>query len=264
MLRANLLTALRDLAQGIAAVRIWSTLGWQEVRQRYRRSTLGPFWLTLSTGAMIAGMGPLYGRLLNQDASDYFPYLAVSLVVWQFLAALTTEACLAFIAAESYIKNVPLPLTIHVMRVVWRNLIIFAHNLVIVAIVFVAFTPAIGWHLAEIPVAIVLIVVNAIWVGLLLGMLCARFRDIPQIVSSLVQVALFLSPVLWKAGMLGRNRWAAEINPYYHFLEILRQPVLGASASPQSWATVLGITMLGSVGTLLFFARFRTRVAYWV
>ena len=77
MLRANLLTALRDVAQGIAAVRIWSTLGWQEVRQRYRRSTLGPFWLTLSTGAMIAGMGPLYGRLLNQDASDYFPYLAV-------------------------------------------------------------------------------------------------------------------------------------------------------------------------------------------
>src|SRR5262245_20374396 len=264
MLRANLSAAVRDVAQGTAAVPIWATLGWQEIRQRYRRSTLGPFWLTLSTGAMIAGMGPLYGRLLNLDISEYFPYLAVSLVVWQFLAALTTESCFSFIAAENYIKNVRLPLTIHVMRMIWRNVIIFAHNLVIVAIVFVVFTPAIGWHLAEIPVAIALIVVNAIWVGLLLGMLCARFRDIPQIVSSLVQVALFLTPVLWQAGMLGRNLWAAKINPYYHFLEIVRQPVFGASAGLQSWAAVLGITVLGCAGTLLFFARFRARVAYWV
>ena len=264
MFYANVLTALRDLVQGIAAVRIWSMLGWQEVRQRYRRSMLGPFWLTLSTGALIAGMGPLYGRLLNQNINEYFPYLAVSLVVWQFLAALTTESCFSFIAAESYIKNVKLPLTIHVMRMVWRNLIIFAHNLVIVAIVFVVFTPAIGWHLAEIPIAIALIVVNAIWVGLLLGALCARFRDIPQIVSSLVQIALFLTPVFWKMGMLGRNAWAAEINPYYHFLEILRQPVFGASASVHSWAAVLGITVVGSAVTLLFFARFRARIAYWV
>jgi len=151
-----------------------------------------------------------------------------------------------------------------VMRMVWRNLIIFAHNLVIVAIVFVVFTPAIGWHLAEIPLAIALIAVNAIWVGLLLGTLCARFRDIPQIVSSLVQVALFLTPVFWKIGMLGRNAWAAEVNPYYHFLEIVRQPVFGASANFHSWAAVLGITVVGSAVTLLFFARFRARIAYWV
>jgi ABC-type polysaccharide/polyol phosphate export permease len=264
MLRAHLSAAVRDVAQGIAAVPIWATLGWQEIRQRYRRSTLGPFWLTISTGAMVAAMGPLYGRLLNQDVTEYFPYLAVSLVVWQFLAALTTESCLAFIAAESYVKNIKLPLTVHVMRVMWRNTIVFAHNLVIVAIVFIVFTPAIGWHLAEIPVAIALIAVNAIWVGLMLGMVCARFRDIPQIVSSLVQVAFFLTPVLWHAGMLGRNLWAVKINPYYYFLEIVRQPVFGASAGVQSWAIVLGITILGCAGTLLFFARFRTRVAYWV
>ncbi len=65
-------------------VRVWSLLGWQEVRQRYRRSILGPFWLTLSTGAMVAAMGPLYGRLLNQDVASYFPYLAISLAFGSF------------------------------------------------------------------------------------------------------------------------------------------------------------------------------------
>src|SRR5262245_16656866 len=264
MWKKNLLLALRDLWQGIAMVRVWSLLGWQEVRQRYRRSILGPFWLTISTGAMIAAMGPLYGRLLNQDVTSYFPYLAISLVLWQLLAGLTQDACQVFIASEGYIRNLRLPLTVYVIRVIWRNLIIFAHNFVIAVIVYVTVAPPAGWHLFELPIGITLIAFNAVWLGLLLGMVCARFRDIPQIVSSLVQVAFFLTPVLWKADMLGRNAWAAEYNPYFHFLEVVRQPLLGASAGAQSWIVVASVSLAGFMGTLVFFARFRARVAYWV
>ena len=256
--------ALRDIAQGVRAWRVWSLLGWQEVRQRYRRSLLGPFWLTLSTGAMVAAVGPLYGRLLNQDVSTYFPYLAISLVLWNFLASLVNDACQSFIAAEAYIRNVKLPMTVHVMRVVWRNLIVFAHNFIIVVIVYLFVAPAAGWHLLEVPLGLAAIVVNAVWIGLLLGMLCARFRDIPQIVASLVQVTFFLTPVLWKADMLGRHILAAQVNPFFHFLEVVRQPLLGLSAGMQSWFAVLGITIVGFTVTFLFFARFRSRVAYWV
>ncbi|MBL8528904.1 MAG: ABC transporter permease [Burkholderiales bacterium] len=262
--KEHLLAALRDLTQGARMARVWSLLAWQEVRQRYRRSILGPFWLTISMGAMVAAVGPLYGRLLNQDVSTYFPYLAISLVLWNFLASLTNESCQSFIAAEEYIRNVKLPMTVHVMRVVWRNLIIFAHNFVIVVVVYLFLAPPPGWHLLELPLGLIAIVVNAIWIGLLLGMLCARFRDIPQIVASLVQVTFFLTPVLWKADMLGRHILAAQINPYFHFLEAVRQPLLGQSAGMQSWLVVLGITVAGFTITLLFFARFRSRIAYWV
>jgi ABC-type polysaccharide/polyol phosphate export permease len=260
----NLLLALQDLGHGIAMVRVWSLLGWQEVRQRYRRSILGPFWLTISTGAMIAAMGPLYGRLLNQDVTSYFPYLAISLVLWQLLANLTQDACQVFITSEAYIRNLKLPLTVYVIRVIWRNLIIFAHNFVIAVIVYVVVAPPAGWHLLEVPLGMTVIAVNAVWLSLLLGMVCARFRDIPQIVSSLVQVAFFLTPVLWNVDMLGRNTWAAEYNPYFHFLEIVRQPLLGASASALSWIVVASVSFAGCIGTLLLFARFRARVAYWV
>jgi ABC-type polysaccharide/polyol phosphate export permease len=264
MWKENLQLAVRDIRQGILQYRVWSLLGWQEVRQRYRRSMLGPFWLTISTGVMIAAMGPLYGRLLGQDVASYFPYLAVSLVLWQLLASLTTESCQSFIAGESYIKNLKLPLSIHALRVIWRNLIIFAHNFVIVIVVYIATAPPAGWHLIEFPLGLVALIVNALWLGLLLGLLCARFRDIPQIIGSLVQVTFFLTPVLWKAEMLGRHAWAAQFNPYYHFLEVIRAPMLGNSASAQSWAVIGAISLLGWVFTLLLFARFRARVAYWV
>jgi ABC-2 type transport system permease protein len=126
------------------------------------------------------------------------------------------------------------------------------------------FSSALDWHVLLMPVGVLFIAVNGIWVGIFLGLLCARFRDIPQIVSSLVQVAFFLTPIMWQPGMLGRNRWAAAWNPFYHFLEVVRAPLVAHSTNWFSWAVVLGITVVGYSATFLLFARFRARIAYWV
>lgn len=262
--RQNLALALKDVKDGVLSIYLWPMLGWQEIRQRYRRSILGPFWLTISTGAMIAGMGPLYGRLFGLDISAYIPYLTVSFVVWLLIASLMNDSCGAFIAAEGFIKQIRLPLTVHILRVVWRNLIIFAHNLVIVALVLLFYWPPVGWYLLLVPLGVLMIAVNGIWVGLLFGLLCARFRDIPLIVGSLVTVAFFLTPVMWKAEMLGKNLWAAQINPFYHFLEIVRAPLVSGTAAWPSWTVVLVITVVGFAATLAVFSSFRRRIAYWV
>lgn len=261
---SNLSLALQDLKSGIGSIYIWPMLGWQEIRQRYRRSVLGPFWLTLSTGILVGAMGPLYGSLLGQKLSDYFPYLAISLVVWLLISSMVNELCLAFIAAEGFIKQIKLPLTIHVLRVIWKNLIIFAHNLVIVILVLIFFPQLFSLHLLLFPVALFLLAANALWVGILLGLMCARFRDIPQIVTSLMQVALFLTPVMWKAEMLGRNIFVAKLNPLFHFLEIVRKPLLGGEIPTVSWLVVIAITCGGYLVALAVFARYRARIAYWV
>jgi len=261
---SNLALALKDLKDGVFSVHIWLMLGWQEIRQRYRRSVMGPFWLTISAGVMIAGMGPLYGRLFGQEIGSYFPYLAISFVVWLLIANLVNDCSNAFIAAEGFIKQIKLPLTIHILRVVWKNLIIFAHNLAIVVLVFLFYPPEMGWHLLQLPLGVLLIAVNGLWFGVLIGLFCARFRDIPQIIASVVQVAFFLTPVMWKAEMLGKHMWAAQINPLYHFIEIVRAPLVAGGASLLSWGAVLLITLIGYAVMILMFSRFRQRIAYWV
>src|SRR4030095_1787042 len=137
--KRNMALAAGDLREGFTNVPVWGMLGWQEIRQRYRGSTLGPFWLTISTGAMISGMGPLYGRLFNQDISSYFPYMAVSFVIWALIAGLVNESCAAFISTESIIKQIKLPFSVYVLRLVWKNLIIFAHNFLIIVAVLLIF-----------------------------------------------------------------------------------------------------------------------------
>lgn len=261
---SNLSLALQDLKSGIGSIYIWPMLGWLEIKQRYRRSVLGPFWLTLSSGVMIAGMGPLYSRLFNLDLSTYLPFLATSLILWTMITGLINESCQVFIAAEGFIKQIKLPYTVHVMRVIWRNMIIFAHNLIVIAVVLLIFPPSWGWHLLLFPLAILLIAVNAIWLGLLLGLLCARFRDIPPIVGSLLQVTFFLTPVMWKPEMLGRYQWTLAWNPLHYFLEIVRAPLLGQAFDPQIWAGAAVITIGGYALMLAMFSRFRARIPYWV
>lgn len=260
----NLALALKDLKDGVCSIHIWPMLGWMEIVQRYRRSALGPFWLTISTGAMIGGMGPLYGRLLGQDLSSYFPYLAVSFIVWMLIASLINDSCNAFIGGTGFITQLRLPLSVHILRVVWKNILIFAHNLVIVVLVLVFYPPPLTWHLLLAPLGIFMIAVNGVWLGLLLGLLCTRFRDVSQIVASLIQIMFFLTPIMWKVEMLGRFQWTAKWNPLYHFLEIVRGPLVGNALNTSSWMVVLGITVAGFTVALFTFGQFRNRIAYWV
>lgn len=260
----RLAKAALDLKQGILSVHVWPTLAWQEIRQRYRRSVLGPFWLTISIGVMIGGMGPLYSRLFGQPTATYFPHLAVSFIVWLLLANLINEACTCFTSAEGLIKEGHMPLTVHVLRVVWKNIIIFAHHALILVIIFWFYPPPFSWRLVLVPLAIFAIAVNAIWASLFLGMLCARFRDIPLIIQSVVQVMFFLTPVLWRPESLGRHVWAAQWNPLNHLLEIVRAPLVDGRVAVASWLAVAFMTIAGFAFVIPVFARFRARIAYWV
>jgi len=262
--KGNFALAIKDIKDGVGSIYIWPMLGWLEIKQRYRRSVLGPFWLTLSTGVMVTGMGPLYGRLFNQDISSYFQYIAISFVFWQFISNLMIESCQAFITAEGYVKQTKLPLSVHVLRVVWKNLIMLGHNMIIILAVLAYTRPEISWNILFFPVGVLLIAINGLWFGLLLGLLCARFRDIPQVIVSLVQVALFLTPIMWRAEMLGEHRWVVNLNPIFHFLEIVRQPLSGGMPSFVTLCAVTLITIGGYVTTLLVFSKYRSRIAYWV
>lgn len=256
--------ALIDISSAVRSYGIWMTLGWNDIRQRYRRSMLGPFWLTLSTLIMIAVVGPLYGRLLGQNLKDYYPYLAIGLMLWGLISSSITEGCNAFIGAEAYIKELPLPMSLYVFRVVWRNLLIFMHNLVaLIPLLFLLNAGGSFFFFLWVPGAL-MVAINGVFLGITLATICTRFRDIPQIVQNLVQVAMFATPIMWKTSSLGSYAWFANLNPLTHFIDIVRSPMLGVPVSDYSWPTVGAITIVNFLLAIGFLARFRQRIAYWL
>jgi ABC-type polysaccharide/polyol phosphate export permease len=256
--------ALRDVADGLRAWPVWTTLGWQDIRQRYRRSALGPFWITLTMLITIAGMGPLYGALLKQDMRDFVPYLALGIITWGLISTLILEGGASFSASENIIRSVKLPLTLHILRGIYRNLIIFLHNVLayVPIMIYAGIVPQAQWLLA-IP-GLLIILAAAFPTGIILGIFCTRFRDMQPIVASVVQLAFFLTPILWKPTALGTRAYLAHYNPLYIFMELVRGPIYGALPSGATYLSALGITVGLYAVALPLFARFRSRVAFWI
>ena len=110
--------AVVDIVGGMRDYHLWGLLAWQDIRQRYRRSTIGPFWLTISMGALVGGLGMLYAGLFRLQIADYLPFVAAGFVLWGFVSGVINEGCTAFIDAAAIIKQMRLPLSVHVFRVV--------------------------------------------------------------------------------------------------------------------------------------------------
>jgi ABC-2 type transport system permease protein/lipopolysaccharide transport system permease protein len=256
--------AWQDLKIGMSRRWMWFALAMQDIRLRYRGSILGPFWLSISTAVMIVSMGLIYGRLFHQDVGSYLPFLTTGLVFWQFISTMIIEGCQTFLMVATVIQQVPLPFSIHAYRTVCRNVIVLAHNLVFVPIVMVIFGVPLTWNLLLVPPAFILICINGVWVSLLLGMIAARFRDVPPIIASFIQVVFFVTPIFWPPSSLGRWAWLVQLNPLFAFVDVVRTPFMGHAPAPYSWLILIVITLVGCTGTFLLFARFRSRVAYWI
>jgi lipopolysaccharide transport system permease protein len=256
--------ALADLRTGLLHWRLATALARLDIRNRYRGSVLGPFWLTLSTAAMIAGLGVLYSSLFRLSLQQYLPFLTVSLLIWNTINQIVTEGCGVFTASEGIIRQLPLPYTVHVLRCVFRNAAVAAHNLPIILVVFFATSSLPGAEALLVLPGIVLLALTAFAGTFLLGMISARFRDIQPIVGSVIQLAFFLSPVLWKPELLGPNMVWLPLNPFYALMETVRGPLVDGGAAPIVWLAAVGYTALVCGAAFMLFVRFRSRITFWV
>jgi ABC-type polysaccharide/polyol phosphate export permease len=256
--------ALRDIEQSIGAHRIWMMLAYQDVRQRYRRSVLGPFWITLSAVVSIIALALVYTQIFKVPTAEYLVFLTTGFIAWMYIASLVIESCTVFIGAEGIIRQVNLPLGIHVFRMVWRSLITLIHNLVIVALVLVYMGVGLSWAMLAFVPGLLVTTVSALALGYLLGGLCTRYRDIPPIIGSLVQVLFYVTPVIWPPKMLQGNEYLLTFNPFYYFLEVLRMPMMGQWPPAEMWVVSSVLTLLLVAVATVFMARYRWRVAYWI
>jgi lipopolysaccharide transport system permease protein len=256
--------AIRDVAEGCRLWPLARSLGWLDIRLRYRGSLLGPGWLTLSSAVMIVSLGILYSTLFNTDVHEYLPFLALSQILWTFLNAMVSEGCACFTQAENMILAVRMPLFLHALRTLVRNVLVLAHNVVVLVGVYLYFHINPGWTaLLSLP-GMALWIVDTLAVCLLLGAFCARFRDVGPIVASVMQIAFFLTPVIWQPEQLGVHQWILPFNPFFALLEVVRAPLLGHVATHTVWKAALGYSGILCVVSWLFFVRARGRVPFWM
>lgn len=257
--------AFQDLKNSFGRIGLAWSLAWHDVGSRYRGSILGPFWITLSMGLMVLGIGFLYANLFGISLQIFLPYVALGIVFFGVMTGTINEGCETFVQAAGMLSQTSLPMFTFVWRTLFRNLINLAHHLVIVVAMLVFYG---YWRTADVPLAllgVLLMLLNATWVSMLAGIASARFRDIPQIVVSVMQFAIFMTPVFWLPTKFGASYKAIlDFNPFYHLLQAVRAPLLGETVELNSYVVLVAMALGGWTLTFLIFARTRRRIVHYL
>jgi ABC-type polysaccharide/polyol phosphate export permease len=217
----------------------------------------------------VFGLSVLNIGLTGGAIRDAVPYVGIGFIVFFLISGGVTGATNVFVGAGGQLSTSRQPYSTYVARSVTTQVIDFGHEaiviLVLVLVFAIPFTLAWGWSV----VGVVLIVLSSIGVGLWLGPLVARFRDLGPFVSAVMRLAFFLTPIFWSVDEVEANGvgWLAWINPFTYQLLAVRDPILGQTHPSAPIDPLVGsalITLVNVVLGIIVFARYRARVPYWV
>jgi ABC-type polysaccharide/polyol phosphate export permease len=253
-----------DLTSALERRELWLYLAWQDIRLRYRRSKIGPFWITLSMTIFILSLGVVYSQLFKMEVAEYLPFLAVSFVLWGLISTTLGDAPNIFVDAASYLKDIRINPMVIILRIITRNTIIFLHNLIILVGIYLYFGINPGLNLMIGLVGMLLVLLNLIALTIPLSFLGARYRDVGPIVQSLVQVIFFVTPITWMPKLVSSHSLILKINPFSYYLDLVRTPLLGASPELDSWVvSILTLVFFTALSCWIYSAKSR-RIAFWI
>lgn len=259
-------TGIVDFWGAVKKYRLIFMLGYREIHQRYQRSMLGPFWITISMGVMIGSIGIIFGSVFKSEMADFLPFLAAGLVIWTFITSAISDSCVAFIVDTRLITQVSLPQSFYVLKAIYRNFLIFIHNFMIIPILMFGFLkPPSFVQLLFVP-GLILLIVNLTWVSIIVSIICTRYRDMQQIVLSIMQVLFYVSPIIWAPSLLQETGRAVllKYNPIYYFLDITRSPLIGEMPLGISWIVSVVIAVVGTCLALCILGKYRSKISYWI
>lgn len=257
-------TAFSDLILTFRKSDLWIYLGQIEVKQKYRRSLLGPWWITISMMIFIMAMGIVFSRLFKQDLRHYLPNFTTGFLFWTFFSTSLTEATETLKSNSGFIKQIHLPHLVYIFKHLTKHTIILLHNFAVYILICLYFQINPGLKILLFIPGFFLFNANLFWITLLVAMICARFRDMVPIITSCLQIAFFVTPISWSANLLSPESKIVLLNPLSYMFDIVKAPLLGNFPMAASWITLSTGAILGIFITISLYSRKKTLIPFWI
>lgn len=261
--QSNFWRSFRDLRNGLKRHRLFLSMAQREFRNQFRGAWIGPFWISLTTTMTAAGLGILYGQLFDQPLSSHLPYVTIALVVWSMISAFITGGCNVFAANGFIFKEFPLPLSLFAYRLVIMQVLTTIFRVVVLIGILVLFPRVFQWEMLLSIVGFLILLWIGFWSSLVLGVINARYRDFGQLAAASLTFIFFITPIFWVPGRLGPYSVFVDLNPFYHFIEVVRGPLLGSPSIALNFAVTSGFAAIMPILGLYLFGRWSHRLPYW-
>lgn len=262
--------ALLDILNGLKKYHFWTYMAWQEIVIRYRRSVLGPFWITASTAIYVVSISTVFAALFHQDIRHYLLYMALGIMIWNYINQTVVETADAFIANSGFIKQIQIEKSVFILQAITRNIYFFLHNAVVlvVCLLFLNSTFTV-YTVSKAIFGFGILTFNLFFLSLTLSCLCTRFMDLRQIILSILQIGMLVTPIMWIPTESMRTKaYILEWNPLYHFIDFIRFSLLPPDFPPAVMhpsITYMAVFTVFNVFVGIFvFSKSRKNISYWV
>lgn len=245
----------------------WIYATWLSFVVRYRKTLLGPLWLMVGPILFILTIGMLYSRINQADATQFVPHLAIGVIIWTLIVGFVTGSTTIFQRYRSQIIQGELQLMDITMVGVFTTVLQFLHQVIIILIVLIYYKIPINAYTIVSFLGLALLIINGVWLSIVFGIIGARYHDLNEVIQAIMRIAFLATPIVWLPGGAGYGGVMGKFlmyNPFYHYLELIRAPLLQTSISPLSWYVVLTFTVVGCSLAFLFKAKFSRVLALWV
>jgi ABC-type polysaccharide/polyol phosphate export permease len=252
--------ALREAAGDLGK---WWRIARLEVRRRFHQTGLGPWWMTIGNGLFVIAVAFLYAGVTGSEPARYLPYLLVGFLVWSFVSDALASGSNVFVSEYAFISQMRINYLGILFKDLFRRAMIFAPNLVLLAILPFLPLPW-SWSLLTVPLAVLAILLNAWLQSYWCSVISAAFRDFPMVIAMALRFLFFMTPILWDARAVEDplRQAVALLNPFHHIIETVRAPITDGAVSGLSWAVVGVITLANLVAFALAFRRAQARIVY--
>lgn len=250
---------------------VWALGALRIVTNAYKKTILGPWWITISMCFFVFGLSYLRIALggSGKSFSDAVAFVGTGFIAFSFVNGAISTAAGSFSSSQGVHATSALPISTSIFRTVTANTLDFAHEALVVVLLIAAFGVRPGWLWLEVIPAIATVMLFHFGLLLWLGPLVCRFRDVGPIVAMVQRIAIFLSPIFWSIEQVQASERLnlAKWNPYTYFISAFRDPLLGITHELSHLPSPLLISALLSLLNLLIglvvFGYSYPRLTYW-
>lgn len=241
----------------------WWPQALDTLRHRFSRSKLGPLWVILNSVIYITTLSFIFSNVFGDDFDKTLLYIATGIIFWNYMSTSLMDCCNAYIENISGIQNTTTPLLSYPLRSLSINFLYLVLNLIFLSIIALLFGDIGLFNLFGFLVGLILLCVNVSILGIFLSLLSARFRDTPFLISNLLQVMFFATPIIWSLDNLKQRIFILELNPFFLLIELIRAPLLRSEFNMNALIFYVLFSLISLVALKSVLDRTLNKVPFW-
>ncbi len=239
-------------------------LGLRDIQVRYKQTLLGAGWAVVQPVVMMVVFSLVFGRMLGVATNVKAPYpifVYAGLLPWTFFTAAVSASSLSLVSNAGMLRKIYFPRLLMPLSAMLAPLADLLIAFVVLGGMMLWYGVDLNWGLMLLPAAVASVVLAAAGVGTLLAALTVSYRDIKHVIPFLIQVWLFVTPVIYPLDLADQWAWLLGLNPMAGPISAFRAMVLGNAIDVWAWmqSIVVSLAVLGLA--LWMFARSERRFA---